>query len=336
MAGPHSVAIVLAHPRRSVGVTLLQRTRRELMKLDAHVHTHYSGMTTIWPLSLFLRESYNTPERAYRLAKARGMDLVAITDHDTIEGALRLAHLPDAIVGCEVSASFPGEALSVHLGVLDITVRQYDEIERRRRDVAELLPYLREEGIFTVVNHVASQVNGRLTPAHIAAILPWVDAFEVVNGSRLTSQNRTAAALAQASGRASVGGSDAHTGRGIGRTWTVVDEATSREEFMAGLRAGRARAEGRHGSFLTMASDMMRFAGRFYQERGRQLLEQPWRWQSHAFVAGAALGAPLVCLPLVGAMLHFIEEARFNQSLLFELVAKPAGRAVPAGLPEAA
>ncbi len=91
------------------------------MKLDAHVHTHYSGMTHIWPLSYIVRESYNTPERVYRLAKARGMDLVAITDHDTVDGAMQLAHLPDVVVGCEVSAHFPGYGVDVHLGVLDIT-----------------------------------------------------------------------------------------------------------------------------------------------------------------------------------------------------------------------
>src|SRR5688572_12283915 len=162
------------------------------MKLDAHLHTHYSGMTRIWPLSPIVRECYNTPERAYRLAKSRGMDLVAITDHDSIDGALTLAHLPDVLVGCEVSASFPGSRVDVHLGVLDITPQQFQGIERRRADVCTLLPYLKEEKIFTVVNHVASQVNGRLTPAHIAAIVPWVDAFEVRNGSRLVAQNRTA------------------------------------------------------------------------------------------------------------------------------------------------
>ncbi len=306
------------------------------MRLDAHVHTHYSGMTTIWPLSLIMRESSNTPERVYRLAKARGMDLVAITDHDTIEGALCLADRPDVIVGCEVSASFPGEAVDVHLGVLDITQRQHQTIDRLRRDVSELLPYLREERIFTVINHVASQVNGRLTPTHIAALLPWVDAFEVINGSRLGAQNRTAAALAQAAGKGRIGGSDAHTGRGIGQTWTVVDGATSRDEFMQGLRAGRARAEGREGSFFTMASDMMRFAGRFYEERGRLLIEKPHLWQRHAFVLGGIVGLPLLCLPLVGAMMHFVQEARFNQSLLFDLVARPTVRHTPTRLPEAA
>jgi predicted metal-dependent phosphoesterase TrpH len=281
-------------------------------------------MTTIWPLSLFMRESYNTPERVYGLAKARGMDLVAITDHDTIDGALTLAHLPDVIVGCEISASFPRTGIDVHLGVLDITPGQFAEIDRLRPDVAQLLPYLHEQRIFTVVNHVASQVNGRLTPAHIASLLPWVDAFEVINGSRLPTQNRTAWALAQSSGKRHVGGSDSHTGRGIGRTCTVVDDATTRREFMAGLRAGKGRAEGAQGSYFTMASDVLRFAGRFYEERAIRLIRAPHRWPAHAFVIGGLLGMPLICLPLVAALLHFIEEDRFNRSLLFDLVASPA------------
>jgi predicted metal-dependent phosphoesterase TrpH len=310
---------------------------RAAMKLDAHVHTCHSGMTTIWPLSLIMRESYNTPHRAYLTAKARGMDLVAITDHDVISGALEIAHLPDVIVGSEVSARFPAEGVDVHLGVLDITERQHQEIQRRRANVADLLPYLRDESIFTVVNHVASQVNGRLTPAHIASLMPWVNAFEVINGSRLPSQNRTAAALAEATCKARVGGSDAHTGRGIGYTCTVVDGVGSKEAFMEGLWSGRGRAEGSHGSYFTMASDIVRFAGRFYQERARRLWEKPLEWHRLAFVIGGTVGMPLVCLPLAAAAAHFIEEARFNRSLLFDLVARPAiARSANARLPEAA
>lgn len=299
------------------------------MRLDAHVHTRYSGMTTIWPLSLVMRESYNTPANVYRIAKARGMDLVAITDHDTVAGALTLAHLPDVIVGCEVSAQFPGQQVGVHLGVLDITEAQHRQIDRLRHDVAQLLPYLREQRIFTTINHVASQVNGRMTAAHLAGLLPWVDAFEVINGSRLSMQNRTAGALARAYDKRLVGGSDAHTTRGIGRSWTTVDEATNRAEFMAGLRQGKGRAGGRHGNYLTMASDMMRFAGQFYGERGSSLVRRPLDWRQHAFALGAVVSLPLVCVPLVGAMVHFIEEARFNHSLLFDLVSEPALTRIP-------
>jgi predicted metal-dependent phosphoesterase TrpH len=307
------------------------------MKLDAHVHTVYSGMTDIWPFGYFVRESYNTPQRAYRLAKARGMDLVAITDHDSIDGAMRLAHFPDVIVGCEISASFPGHDVDVHLGVLDITPEQFAGIDRRRHDVAVLLPYLRDEGIFTIVNHVASQVNGRLTPALIASLVPWVDAFEVLNGSRLRSLNRTADALAAATGKTRIGGSDAHTGRGIGRTCTVVDDVRTRSEFMEGLRAGRARAQGSHGCYFTMASDFIRFAARFYEERLNRLRERPLEWRQHAAALGAVLALPSIALPLIGAMAHFIEEARFNNSLIFDLIARPAiARRTPADLFDAA
>ena len=43
------------------------------------------------------------------------MDLVAITDHDTIAGSLTIADRPDVLVGCEVTASFPEDGVRVHL-----------------------------------------------------------------------------------------------------------------------------------------------------------------------------------------------------------------------------
>ena len=58
------------------------------MKADLHAHTVHSGTSTLPLLKHMLRESYNTPERVYGLAKARGMDLVAITDHDQIGHSL--------------------------------------------------------------------------------------------------------------------------------------------------------------------------------------------------------------------------------------------------------
>ena len=66
-------------------------------RADLHVTRCHS---TVQPATLpFLRsrDCYSRPEDVYRVAKARGMDLVAITDHDSIDGALELldAH-PDA------------------------------------------------------------------------------------------------------------------------------------------------------------------------------------------------------------------------------------------------
>lgn len=294
------------------------------MRLDSHVHSYHSGRTSIYPLSLIMRESYNTPEGVYRLAKARGMDLVTITDHDQISGALAIAHYADAIVGCEVTGEFPRDHVRVHLNVFGLNERQHADIQRLRRDVLQLMPYLREQRLFTSLNHVASGINGPITAPHVAALLPWVDALETNNGSRLPAQNLTAQCLAEAAGKSGLGGSDAHTRRGIGRTWTEVPGATTREEFLAGLCAGRARVGGRQGSYFTMAADMLWFAAGFYHERFRNLVRQPFRWQAHAFVFGGVLGLPLLALPLAGAYLHFVMEERFNRNLLYDLVRRPA------------
>jgi hypothetical protein len=80
-----------------------------------------------------------------------------------------------------------------------------------------------------------------------------------------------------------------------------------------------------------MASDMLRLAAGYYLDRTRRTLQSPLDWRRQAFMLGSVLGLPLVCLPLAGALVHFLLEERFNRTLLFDLVARPAHR-----LPEAA
>ena len=294
------------------------------MKLDTHVHTFHSGDSTIYPLHILLRESYNTPEGVYRLAKARGMGLVAITDHDEISGALTLAHLPDVIVGCEVTGVFPDDGVKVHLNVFGLTPPQHQEIQRVRHDVRELLPFLRQQKLFTSLNHVASGVNGPITAPHVAVLLPWVNALEVNNGSRLPIQNRTAQCLAEASGKIGIAGSDSHTHRGTGRTWTEVPGARTRDEFITGLFTGQVTVGGHMGSFFTMGSDVLRFTGNFWLEQTLRVGRNPLDWRGHLMLMGGVLGLPLVPLALAGAYLHFVYEERFNENLLFDLVARPA------------
>ena len=297
------------------------------MKLDTHVHTFHSGNSTIYPLQHILRESYNTPEGVYRVAKARGMDLVVITDHDEISAALALVDLPDVIVGCEVTGVFRDDGVRVHLNVFGLNELQHREIQRLRHDLRELMPYLRQQTLFTSLNRVASGINGPITAPHVAdvaALLPWVHALEINNGSRLPVQNGTAECLAEACGKIGIAGSDSHTHRGIGQTWTEVPGARSRDEFMRGLFAGQATVAGRMGSFLTMGSDVFRFAGNFFLERFGQVRDQPLDWRAHALLFGGVFGLPLVPVALVGAYLHFVYEERFNENLLFDLVARPA------------
>jgi hypothetical protein len=93
---------------------------------------------------------------------------------------------------------------------------------------------------------------------------------------------------------------------------------------MRGLFAGQATIGGREGSFFTMGSDVFRFAGNFVLDQAREVHRQPLNWRSSALLFGGLLGLPLVSLALVGAYLHFVYEERFNENLLFDLVARPA------------
>jgi predicted metal-dependent phosphoesterase TrpH len=294
------------------------------MKLDAHVHSCHSGLSSIRGVPPSMRECYNAPEAVYRVAKMRGMDLVTITDHDEVSGALTLADRDDVVVGCEVTGAFPDDGVKVHLNVFELNQVQHREIQRLRHDVRDLMRYVRREELFTSLNHVASGINGPITAPHVAALLPWVNALETINGSRLPVQNRTARCLAEAAVKTGIAGSDSHTHRGIGRTWTEVPDACTREEFMRGLWEGRVRVGGRHGSFFTMASDVLRFAGNFYLDQGSGLRKDPFSARAHARFFGGVFSLPLVPIALAGAYLHFVMEERFNENLLFDLVARPA------------
>jgi len=272
-----------------------------------------------------MRESYNTPKGLYRLAKSRGMDLVTITDHDQIGGVLTIADRADVIVGCEITATFPEDGVRCHIGVLGLSEEQHRESQRLRDNVHDLVRYLKCQQIFCVLNHLASISAGRLKAAHVFALLPWVDALETKNGTRPRSQNRTAAALAQAHDKVTVAGSDSHTYRGIGRTYMVCDNARNRDEFLFELRQGRVRVEGCEGGYLTLASDIVRLTASFYVNGMVELIEEPLNWRRQLMVLCSTVGLPLTIVALAAAYIYHLKDEKFNNDLLVDLVARPLG-----------
>src|SRR3712207_9376709 len=111
------------------------------MRADLHVHSWHSKQSGSLRL-LRSRDSYSSPERVYRTARARGMDLVTITDHDTIDGCLELLNRhPDAgdfIVGEEVSCRLPEGDIEVHLGVYGLDEALHRELQPLRGNVFEV------------------------------------------------------------------------------------------------------------------------------------------------------------------------------------------------------
>src|SRR5690242_11821649 len=129
------------------------------MRCDLHVHTDRSGMCTVPILSRVCRESYNEPLAVYEQLKRRGMDLVTVTDHDSIEAADSLRRFPDFFLSEEVTCVTPSGA-EVHVGVYDIAEHDHQQLQRRRTDVEALSAYLAERNILFAVNHIFSGLTG--------------------------------------------------------------------------------------------------------------------------------------------------------------------------------
>src|SRR6202049_1852476 len=120
------------------------------MKCDLHVHSAHSGTVPVAILRHFFQESYSQPTEVYAALRKRGMDLVTLTDHDSIGGAEELRRQPDFFVSEEVTCRMPS-GTQVHVGVYDLTERQHSEISRRRTDLIRLLAYLSEQRLFFTV-----------------------------------------------------------------------------------------------------------------------------------------------------------------------------------------
>jgi len=141
---------------------------------------------------LGVQESYTDPETTYRAAKDRGMTHVTLTDHDSIEGALQLAHHEDFIIGEEVSAFFPSEALHVHVLVWGIDEQEHAEIGELRFNVFELVEYLRGHGIAHALAHPFSLVTGGLRGEQLESLLVLFDVWEVRNGLSCLAEDELA------------------------------------------------------------------------------------------------------------------------------------------------
>ena len=218
------------------------------MKCDLHVHTHHSGMCTVPVLKRICRESYNDPREVYDTLKRRGMDVVTVTDHDSIDAAEALRHHPDFFLSEEVSCRTE-HGTHLHMGVYGIEERDHAELQRRRDDLPRLIAFLNEKRLCCSASITCFRASpDERAEADFENFASNFPAVETRNGQMLEVANRYAAAFAERHGRIAMGGSDAHTLAALGRTYTTVVEARAqrrsfwRAEAGPQLGGGRSRA----------------------------------------------------------------------------------------------
>jgi predicted metal-dependent phosphoesterase TrpH len=227
-------------------------------------------MCTIPVLRRVCRESYNQPLAVYEKLKRLGMDLVTITDHDSIDAVEALRSRPDFFLSEEVTCTLPS-GTELHVGVYDITERDHIEMQRRRHDFESLFAWLVDHNLFFSANHIFSSLTGRRDTADFELFETAFPALETHNGHMLPLANAYAARLADLAARAEVGGSDAHAMASVGCAWTAVPGARNRREYLEGLRRGLGRVRGETGGVSKLTRDVLAIGCEMVRENPRLL-----------------------------------------------------------------
>jgi len=266
-----------------------------MSKCDLHIHSRYSARSEEW---LFRRldfpDSYSDPRELYRQLLDRGMDFVTITDHDTIEGCLQIANLPQSFFSEQITTYFPQDPCKVHVLAWGISETQHEEIVAVRDNVYELQKYLAAGHIAHAVAHPLYSINGQLTASHLERLILLFKHFEGINGLRdallselaqnlfgnltpekidkLADCHNLAPTHPEPWRKIFTGGSDDHGGKFIASACTETPPADSAEKFLEHVRAGNCSVQGNGGSPLALSHGFYNTVSCFIQDRFHEKL----------------------------------------------------------------
>ncbi len=177
-------------------------------RADIHIHTN-------------LGDGWTSPARIIEEATRRGLRLIAVTDHDHIEGAKRVEELLaqlnsplQMVTGVEVSTR-QGHLLGLFV----------KKAPKAMRPVEESIEAIKEQGGIVIVPHPFGRLVPSLSRTKIAALLEKgyaIDGIEIYNPSPANASMRAAVRAANQQWElAETGGSDAHFWQHIGMAYTL-------------------------------------------------------------------------------------------------------------------
>ncbi|MFQ5612075.1 MAG: PHP domain-containing protein [Anaerolineae bacterium] len=194
------------------------------IKVDLHLHTCAS------------KDCATRPADVIQAARRRGLQRIAITDHNSIAGALAAQALdPDFVIAGE-------EILTTHGELLAYFVTEYVP---PHLSPDETLDRLAGQGAVVSVSHPFDpHRNGGWREEALLQIVDRLDAIEVFNARCFRPQdNERALAFARAHGLPGTAGSDAHSALEIGRGYVTLPPFATAQEFRAALPAAEAHGQ---------------------------------------------------------------------------------------------
>ncbi len=211
---------------------------------DIHTHTMYSGFSEYSYLSY--PDSVTTPRTSVRVAQKLGLDVLCITDHNSIKGGIE-AHKYNrelVVIGEEIS-SIDGEIIGLFL----------QESVEPGLSGEETIEHIHEQDGIAIAPHPFS--------AHCSCVgrkmhTLKLDGIEVFNAVHRDGYSN-AIALDSCNGHAMLGGSDAHASCMIGNGYTLFN-GSSQEDLRYAIRKRQTSYGGDVASIWDFASYSIRVA----------------------------------------------------------------------------
>ncbi|MFL6515919.1 MAG: glycosyltransferase [Chthoniobacterales bacterium] len=266
-----------------------------MSKCDLHVHSRYSSRSEEWLFRRFdFPDSCSEPGWLHARLLDGGMDFVTITDHDTIEGCLEIADLPQTFLSEQVTTYFPQDPCKIHLLVWDITEAQHTEIVAVRENIFDLQSYLAQNNIAHAVAHPLYSINGLLQASHLERLILLFKTFESINGLRdallsdltqtllatltpakieeFSTRHNLAPTHPEAWQKILVGGSDDHGGKFLASAYTETPNAGTVEEFLGHIKNGSCKPCGHGGTPLALSHGFYNTVSSFVLDRFHEKL----------------------------------------------------------------
>jgi predicted metal-dependent phosphoesterase TrpH len=188
------------------------------VRIDLHLHSRYS------------HDGRSTLEELIERCAECGLERIALTDHNTVEGALALAQIaPELAIVGEEAKTREGEVIG-----LFITRRLPPYM--RAEDVMDMI---HEMGGLTYVPHPLDRHRSNFSAERIAELAGRIDIIETYNAWCEPAENQAAARLAKELEKVSATGSDAHAASELGRSWMEIEDYTTPQDFLEKLRSAR-------------------------------------------------------------------------------------------------
>jgi predicted metal-dependent phosphoesterase TrpH len=203
------------------------------MRIDGHSHTMWSG------------DASTTPAELAAALPDSGVDVLCITDHNSIDGAVRLAASGElgvaVVVGQELKTT-EGELIGLFLTErIPFGLKPHEAVDA-----------IRSQGGVVYVPHPFDEMRHCMKADSLYGLAGdgGIDVVETMNAkTSLMSLNARAQGFAEEFGLAKAGGSDAHVPAALGAAWTDVDDdadLTTASGFLAALRDPSAKVGGGH------------------------------------------------------------------------------------------